>query len=210
MDLTFHPLTPGRWRDLETIFASRGCSMARACWCMFYRESGAPAVAPGQSLSAARKQRLQRLAAAPLPPGLLAYRDATPVGWLSLGPREHFRKLVRSPVMRPVDATPVWSLICFVVPPAHRHQGVASALLREGIRFARSHGATVLEAYPVDKAIRGKDDWLWFGAKSMYDAAGFVEVARRKPERPVVRLHLDQAEAPVDRAPVPRDHAGRR
>jgi hypothetical protein len=29
---------------------------------------------------------------------------------------------------------------------------------------------------------------MWFGAKSMYDAAGFEEAARRKPQRPVVRL----------------------
>jgi hypothetical protein len=28
---------------------------------------------------------------------------------------------------------------------------------------------------------------MWFGAMSMYDKAGFKEVARRKPERPVVR-----------------------
>jgi hypothetical protein len=29
---------------------------------------------------------------------------------------------------------------------------------------------------------------MWFGAKSMYDGAGFIEVARRKPQRPIVRL----------------------
>ena len=46
----------------------------------------------------------------------------------------------------------------------------------------------LLEAYPVDKAKRGHDDWMWFGAKSMYDRAGFKEVARRKPQRPIVRL----------------------
>jgi ribosomal protein S18 acetylase RimI-like enzyme len=42
----------------------------------------------------------------------------------------------------------------------------------------------------VDKPTRGADDWLWHGAKSMYDKAGFEEVARRKPQRPVVRLRL--------------------
>jgi len=33
---------------------------------------------------------------------------------------------------------------------------------------------------------------MWFGAKSMYDNAGFKEVARRKPTRPVVRLELSR------------------
>jgi hypothetical protein len=31
---------------------------------------------------------------------------------------------------------------------------------------------------------------MWFGAKSLYDRAGFREVARRKPTRPVVRKVL--------------------
>jgi hypothetical protein len=31
---------------------------------------------------------------------------------------------------------------------------------------------------------------MWFGATSMYDLAGFEEVARRKRTRPVVRLDL--------------------
>ena len=48
----------------------------------------------------------------------------------------------------------------------------------------------ILEAYPIDKAGPARDDWLWHGAMSMYDKAGFVEVAGRRAERPVVRLKL--------------------
>jgi len=85
----------------------------------------------------------------------------------------------------------VWSIVCFVVPSAWRHQGVASTLLQGAIAYARKRGVALLEAYPVDKRKRGADDWLWHGAKSMYDKAGFAEVARRRPARPVVRLTLD-------------------
>jgi ribosomal protein S18 acetylase RimI-like enzyme len=56
--------------------------------------------------------------------------------------------------------------------------------------YARAHGATLLEAYPVDKPDRGAADNMWFGAKTLYDRAGFEEVARRKPTRPVVRKAL--------------------
>lgn len=193
MKLTLAPLTPERWPDLEALFLAKGCSIARGCWCMHYRESGKQVVPAGSSLAAVRKKRLKRLAAGELPPGLIGYRGRTPVGWVSLGPREDFAKLARSPVMKPVDDQPVWSLICFVVPSAYRHQGVASELLRGAIAHAKRQGATLLEAYPVEKAERGRDEWLWFGAKSMYDKAGFVEVARRKPERPIVRLSLGPA-----------------
>lgn len=123
-------------------------------------------------------------------PGLIAYRRKIPVGWISLGPREHFAKLKRSPVMRAVDDKPVWSIVCFVVPGEQRGQGVARALLDASIAYARKQGATLIEAYPVDKPTRSRDDAMWFGAKSMYDRAGFKEVARRKPARPVVRLQI--------------------
>ena len=201
MHIDVVPLTPDRWRDLESIFEAKGCSIARGCWCMYYRETGQTPVAPGQSPAAARKEALHALAGRQPPPGLLAYANGQPVGWVSLGPRPDFLKLRRSPVMKPVDDQPVWSVVCFVVPPAFRHQGVATALLSGAIRFAAEQGATLLEAYPVDKAERGADDWLWFGAKSMYDKAGFVEVARRKATRPVVRLTLAGAprHAPASR-----------
>lgn len=38
------------------------------------------------------------------------------------------------------------------------------------------------------KPAPSSNDSMWFGAKSMYDSAGFKEVARRKPFRPIVRL----------------------
>lgn len=190
MKITVRPLTPERWPDLEALFNAKGCSIARGCWCMFYRESGRQDWPADMKPAASRKRRLFALAAADPPPGLIGYRGKVPVGWVSLGPRSDYAKLQRSPVMKPVDEQPVWSVVCFVVPPEFRHQGVATALLQGAIDYARRRGVTLLEAYPVDKAERGRDDWLWHGAKSMYDKAGFVEIARRKPERPVVRLQL--------------------
>lgn len=90
--------------------------------------------------------------------------------------------------MKPIDDQPVWSVICFVVPSEHRGQGVAQALLVGAIAYARQNGAKLIEAYPVDRPGRSSDDFMWFGAKSMYDKMGFFEVARRKPQRPMVRL----------------------
>lgn len=188
--VTVRPLTPSRWPDLEAVFEAKGCSIPRGCWCMYYRESGRQAVPAGMRLADARKARLRALCEAGPPPGLIAYAGRTPLGWVTLGPRSDFLKLQRSPVMKPVDEAPVWSVVCFVVPPRHRHRGVARALLDGAIAYAARRGARLLEAYPVDKKERGRDDWLWHGPKSMYDKAGFTEVARRKPERPVVRKAL--------------------
>lgn len=190
MNITVHPLTSARWTDLDAVFQARGCSVARGCWCMFYRQSGKQELPPGIKLSDASKARLKALADADPPAGLIGYHGDTPVGWISLGPRSGFAKLKRSPVMKPVDDQSVWSVVCFVVPSKYRGQGVAKALLEGAIAYARGRGVTILEAYPVDKARAARDDSLWFGTKSMYDRAGFREVARRRPERPVVRLQL--------------------
>jgi ribosomal protein S18 acetylase RimI-like enzyme len=191
MKLTVLPVIPARWPDLEAVFKARGCSVARGCWCMAYRRSGAHKPSrTGRNRAAINRADLKTLVDADKSPGLIAYYGNMPVGWVSLAPRDEFARLKRSPVMKPIDDKPVWSVICFVVPSAYRGQGVAHALLRGAIAYARKQGASIIEAYPVDKPIRSSDNAMWFGAKSMYDSAGFKEVARRKATRPVVRLKV--------------------
>src|SRR5262245_36125000 len=142
MKLTLHPLTPDRWPDLEALFGARGCSIARYCWCMAYRKSGSGGLFDANANRAA----LKSLVDAGNPPGLIGYRGKVPVGWISLGPREEFARLQRSPIMKPVDDKPVWSIICFVVPSASRRQGVARALLDGATAYARRHDATLIAA----------------------------------------------------------------
>lgn len=191
MNITVFPLTPDRWADLETVFQAKGCSIARGCWCMYYYESGKQDYPADMTPTEARKARLMARVAEGPPPGLIAYHEGMPVGWVALAPRASYPKLQRSPVAKPVDETPVWSVVCFVVPAEWRGRGIASALLREAADYARLQGATILEGYPIDKTERGVDEWLWNGTKGMFDKLGFVEVARRRPERPVVRLSLN-------------------
>ena len=188
------PLTPERWDDIVELFERPGASVARGCWCMFYRERGKTVAEPGLTARESRKRALQALVDRGVVPGLIAYRGGRPIGWISLGPREDYAKLARSPVMKPVDQAPAWSIVCFFIDSRERGQGVAEALLKAALAWAREQGVTLVEAYPVDRAVdsarRGSDDSMWFGAMSMYDAAGFREVARRKPTRPVVRKRL--------------------
>lgn len=193
MKLALEPLTPRRWDDFEAVLRSRGCSVARGCWCMYYRLSGESGWPTGGARSEVNRKSMKALVDAGEATGLLGYRDGVPVGWISLGPRERYKKLERSPVMRAVDDTPVWSVICFVVPAEHRRQGVADALLAGAIAWARKQGARVLEAYPVDRKGPVADQSLWFGTRRMFENAGFEVVARRKPTRPVMRKRLGRS-----------------
>ena len=156
---------------------------------MYYRRSGRPERPhSGPEAAQAARRELKALTDEVGRPGLIGYRDGVPVGWVSLGPREDFAKLRRSPVMKPVGEQPVWSIVCFVVPREYRGQGVAKAMLDGAVACAAKQGVRLLETYPVDTAQPSTGDSIWFGTKSMVDAAGFEEVARRKPARPVMRL----------------------
>jgi GNAT superfamily N-acetyltransferase len=184
--LEVHPLTKARWSDFVELFNRPGGSIVRGCWCMYYRQSGSTSDTSGKG----RKQAMRSLVGGGYIPGLIGYLDGSPVGWISLGPREDYAKLERSPVMKPVDEKPVWSIVCFFVDSRTRGKGVSEALLKAAIDYARSQGATLLEAYPVDKQVRSHSDFMWFGAKTMFDRAGFKEVARRKETRPVMRKSI--------------------
>lgn len=188
MVLRVLPLTEQRWYDLVELFGRPGGSIVRHCWCMYSRRTGNRG-----ATSEENERAMQALVSSGTVPGLIAYRDGRPVGWISVGPRQDYRRLANSPIMKPVDDRPVWSIVCFFIDTHERGKGISRALFRGAMDYARSQGASLLEAYPVDKPGRSNPLSMWFGAKSLYDQAGFKEVARRKRTRPVVRRRLRPA-----------------
>jgi GNAT superfamily N-acetyltransferase len=96
-----------------------------------------------------------------------------------------------SRVLAPVDDRPVWSVSCLFIAKPFRRQGVSVALIGAATKFARSHGARVVEAYPVvpySDAMPAA--FAWTGTVSAYERAGFREVARRSEARPIMRRTL--------------------
>jgi GNAT superfamily N-acetyltransferase len=188
------PLTPDRFPDLAALFAEGGDP--RWCWCTYFRFRGRDWT---NSTPAANRAALEALTKGDLAPGLVACREARAVGWVSLGPREDYGRLASSKILAPIDDTPVWSIVCFVVSRKARGQGVAAALLHSAIEYARAHGATTLEAYPVDTAAgRVPAANAFHGTLAMFERAGFTVVERRQwnastPVRPIVRLDLGRS-----------------
>jgi GNAT superfamily N-acetyltransferase len=195
-ELDIQPLTPERIPDLATLFEQGGDP--KFCWCAYFRIRGFDF--SGGSKTRHRgvlEQAADDTAAEGRAPGLVAYADGDVVGWVSVGPREDYERLMHSKVLAPVDEVPVWSIVCFVVGRRSRGQGIATALLDAAIDYARGHGATMLEAYPVEvqpgKRIGAGE--VYKGTVSMYERAGFKVVERRQwnkttPVRPIVRRRL--------------------
>ena len=185
--ITVAPVTPGRWKDLVRLFGPRGA--CAGCWCMYFRQSRSEFE---RRRGASNRRALQRLVAGGRKPGLIAYLDGEPAGWVALAPRQDYTLLERSRILAPVDEKAVWSVVCFFVARAARGHGVSVALLRQAAVFARKQGAHWLEGYPVDTS-RGRipDTFAYYGVASAFRQAGFREVVRRSATRPIMRLDLD-------------------
>jgi GNAT superfamily N-acetyltransferase len=187
--LEIKPLTRETWSALAALFQEGGDP--KWCWCAFWRTRGSGA---DRAHLESNRALLRRLAGREdLAPGLVALRGGRAVGWVSLGPREDFVRLEHSKVLARIDDRPVWSIVCFVVSRQERGRGVAAAMLRAAVAYAREQGATLLEGYPVETAGRKiPSAWAYTGTLGMFAREGFRVVARRRAipsgrPRPIVR-----------------------
>jgi hypothetical protein len=113
-------------------------------------------------------------------PGLLAHENGGPVVWLSVGAREQFGQLMRSPQYKPrdVDAN------VFTISVLLRRSAVETIWCRQcrdyAIEWARWRGATAAEAYP-----NVNPDFM--GSLEAFERRGFSPT-RTAGKRVVVRL----------------------
>ena len=186
--LTFQPLTPERWPDLEALFGRHGAT--GGCWCMWWRLTQAEF---DRNKGQSNKEALKLIVDSGQVPGLLAYVGAQPVGWCAIAPRETFPRLDRSRVLKPVDDAPVWSVVCFFVARPYRRRGVTVQLLHTAVDYAREQRAAIVEGYPVEpKAGSTPDVFAYTGLATSFRRAGFLEVARRSETRPIMRYVIDR------------------
>lgn len=192
------PLTPERWGDLEDLFGPNGAYCG--CWCMYWRLPRANL--ENRDLRARNRSRFRARVRTGPPPGLLAYDpDGTPVGWVQVGPRADVpnwngARRLTAPTEDADPADPaVWGISCFVVRAGHRRAGVSRALLDGAIRWARKNRARWLEACPVEVESKRHPVSLYHGVATTFERAGFREIARRRADRPLMRLELRRRRA---------------
>lgn len=172
MSFRIHPATTTRFDDVATILAPKKPG-AQGCWCLSYRLSPADNDALKAPHRAEAMQELCRKRAAP---GVLAYDGDEVVGWAAVCPRADLAGL--SPKRFPLDPDAgAWVVSCFRVRAGHTKQGVATALLDGAVEHARTHGATLVEAYPVDTGGDRVDrTQASVGTLAMFERAGFTVV----------------------------------
>jgi GNAT superfamily N-acetyltransferase len=187
--MEFHPLTPERWPDFAALFGKNGA--CAGCWCMWWRQTRGEF---DRLHGEANRRAMKRLVESGEVPGILGYQDGRAIGWCSIAPRESFKSLERSRVLKRLDGLPVWSLVCLFVHRSSRRKGVAEALVHAAVAYARSRGADVIEAYPTEPRGRRLPAVSSFmGTPSLFSRAGFVECARPSESRVVMRHHAPAA-----------------
>ncbi|MFB8147508.1 GNAT family N-acetyltransferase [Microbacterium sp. NPDC056003] len=189
--ITIEPATPARFDDAQQ--ALTGGGDGRHCQCQWWTITNAQF----NALSTDERRELLRdeIESGP-PPALIAYVDGEAAGWVRVGPRTAQVRLSRTKRFaaseEPWDDETVWAVTCFVVRKEHRGAGLNARLLDAALAFARDGGARVIEAYPVDPALGRKksSNDLYHGVVSTFLSAGFREVARPSPDRPIMALDL--------------------
>jgi GNAT superfamily N-acetyltransferase len=136
----------------------------------------------GEARKACMKSRID----AGTPVGLLGYHDGLPAAWVSIAPRETYRRLGGLTVEGENDSD-VWSLACFFVKRQLRGQGLTRQLIAAAIAHARAKHAKVIEAYPV---MPDAPSYRFMGRVPTFESLGFKEVALAGHRRHVMRLPL--------------------
>jgi len=177
--------------DVRTMVGPKNPA-SNVCWCLSHRLDAAT----NRSLvGPERAAYVEELVGRSRAPGVLAYDGDEVVGWSAVAPRSEL-PFARSRKIPHVDDLPVWSLWCIRVRPGHRGRGIAHALVRGAVEYARSEGAPAVEGYPADNRGEKVDlTMAYVGTRALFEAAGFTLASRTDAvsggfPRVVMRLDL--------------------
>ena len=184
------PLEPARLEDFVTFFdrdAFGDNPWWAGCYCNFYEslthpadnpDPATPAFAPYRDRN--RGEKIERVRSGTAG-GFLAYRDGAVVGWLNAQPSERYPNPRQfAPAFAQIPER-TGMLMCFVVAPAARGQGVGTALLQAAIAGFRAAGLQHAQGF-ARRPDAERGEWETFatsnyhGTLSMYLANGFAEV----------------------------------
>ncbi len=173
MSIQVLPATAARFDDVATMLGPRNPASS-VCWCLSHRID---ANTNRALVGAARGDYVRELCGRDVAPGVLAYDGEEVVGWAAVAPRSEL-PFARSRKIPHVDDLPVWSVWCIRVRPGHRGRGISHVLLEGATAYARSHGASAVEGYPVDNDGQKVDlTMAYVGTRGLFESAGFRKAA---------------------------------
>jgi GNAT superfamily N-acetyltransferase len=80
---------------------------------------------------------------------------------------------------------------CFFVAKTSRRTGITVELLKAAIEHVKKQGGKIVEGYPIETEQDMPAPFIYTGTASAFRQAGFQEVARRSPTRPIFRFLIE-------------------
>ena len=183
--VTFEVVSSRTWPGLEELFESRGGPSH--CWCMVWRRVPTNLRrTKGAERRKVMKCALLDLVSQGAETGIVARIDDWPAGWVSVAPLETLRSM-HGPVEPPEPGLNPWAIVCFYIARRFRGRGLMPRLMEAAICHARDRGASVIEAFPVD---RDAPSYRFMGYVDMFEGAGFRDMGMAGKRRHVMRLDL--------------------
>ena len=172
------PLSPDRLADFLAFFDGEAFADNpdwASCYCQCFYEDHAKVDWQSRSATENRACAIRRAGDGTMR-GYLAYRGERVVGWCNAAPRPLLHALDEEPVD---GADEIGTVVCFLVAPNARGQGIAKALLDAASDGLRAQGLKRLEANPRTGDVGPAQNH--YGPLNMYLAAGF-SLGRTDPD----------------------------
>jgi ribosomal protein S18 acetylase RimI-like enzyme len=170
------PLTPELEREYIEYFDGPALAdnpVWARCYCLSYHLS---MPARGQDARPSKQNRADRAAQIRRgeASGVLAFSDGRVVGWCNASPRTALPHLDERPEFATDDPENTGAIVCYVIAPQYRGQGLARRLLDGACEMLCERGFRQAEAYPPKQP--PTEAASYHGRLSMYLDAGFEEV----------------------------------
>ena len=184
LELTFQRLSVENLHDFLDYFdhdAFTDNPKWAGCYCQFYLDD--PAATDPDTISTERNRQTacDRVGSGEMQ-GYLAYSENRVVGWCAAGSSKLFPGL-------PDAEDKLARILCFVIHPSFRGQGVARSLMRHAVADLAKLGFAAVEASPYTLPEQQAANYR--GHLSMYLSEGFEVVRDMGEYGTLVRKHLD-------------------
>lgn len=145
------------------------------CFCRFYHTDCSNDDWQKRSASQNKEEALQAIQAGTMK-GFLAFEDDHIVGWLNANAIQAYPRLasIAQPYCR---SSKTGTVVCFVIHPQFRHQGIATKLLSAAVESFEKEGMDVL-AFPFES--EGEPQKAYRGFIPMYLNLGFKVLETRE------------------------------
>jgi GNAT superfamily N-acetyltransferase len=158
------PLSSAAWKDFVSLMESD--AQCVDCWCLNHRDKDS-------TTGPLAKERMRQLVSAGEAKGLLAYRGANCVGWISVDPIN----TLHGHDCQDSGKESEWSIHCIFIKDGFRTLGISTRLITAAIEYARSNGAKIISAFPIPEEHRSRfpvNEAEFSGRYSTYAKLGFV------------------------------------